>query len=393
MPRLAVITYLCLFSAIAVSASAQDPLAPVKKGIHAPVPITAPEAIMPAEARRSKTPGLCIVSLIVDVNGLPQNPTIIRCSDPMFGQNSLDAVRKYRFQPARRIDDGEPVPAKIAVEINYRFSREPFEPPAKIESALASPPGTTTQPDPALVKVYKPGHDVTSPGLQGSEPSSLNSDKCLRPEAGQTTLFAIVDTEGKARNIYFVHPLATELDKLAIALAEQDRFTLGTKNGAPVPVAISLRMTLHGCWSESQSPDGKINYHLGLTDQPVQEVSRPVDPPAVAVLVSGNGMTNPDRVEPLDSPAIPLFDRRSAIPVLHCSSGALREQHVFEVRFDVDRQGMPENVELTKDPMKASGEILSAAILRLRFKPAFKGGRPMVTHDVIQVACGSSVMP
>lgn len=249
------------------------------------------------------------------------------------------------------------------------------------------------QPESALVKVYKPGHDVTSPALQGSEPSSLNSDKCLRPEAGQATLFAIVNTEGQARNIYFVHPLATELDRLALALAEQDRFTPGTKNGTPVPVAISLRMTLRGCWSESQSSNGKTTYHLGLTDPPVQEVSRPVDPPAAAVLVSGNGMANPDPVEPLDSPSKPLFDRRTAIPALHCSSGALREQHVFEVRFDVDRQGMPENVQLTKDPMKANGDILSAAILRLRFKPAFKGGRPVVTHDVIQVACGSSVMP
>lgn len=259
----------------------------------------------------------------------------------------------------------------------------------------ASGQGTAPGTDPlgTPVQIYAAGRDVIAPVLKSLNTQQGSPDKCIRDEHGQATLFAIVDTEGRARNIYFVHPLATELDRLAIALAEQDRFIPGMTNGVPVPVAISIKMTLRGCWSESKNSDGKTTYHLGLTDPPVQEVLRPVDPPAAAVLVSGNGMTNPDPVQPLDIHSEPLFDRRRAFPPLHCSSGALREKHLFEVRFDVDRQGMPENVQLTKDPMKASGDILSAAILRLRFKPGFKGGRPVVTHDVIQVACGSSVMP
>ena len=169
-------------------------------------------------------------------------------------------------------------------------------------------------------------------------------------------------------------------------LAEQDRFTPGAKNGVPVPVAIALKVTLRGCWWESQNPDGTKAYVLGLSDQPRQEMLPPVDPPSTAVLTSGNGMSDPEPVEQVDSPAKPLFDRKTALPVLPLHKSGAGRGTVYEVHFDVDRQGIPENVTLTKCPNKADGEILLAAVRRLRFKPAFRGGRPVVTHDVIQVA-------
>lgn len=245
MPRLAVITYLCLFSAIAVSASAQDPLAPVKKGIHAPVPITAPEAIMPPEARRSKKPGLCIVSLIVDVNGLPQNPTIIRCSDPMFEQNSLDAVRKYRFQPARRIDDGKPAPAKITVEISYAFNGRPGDPPSQVKYELSSPPGTTSF-APDAEGIYPLAKQMEYPRMTRWVSRGYSFAAMTGPDGTACSVLMVLDAKGKPKSAKAQTCDSSWLVKPAEESLMKSKFTPALLNGSPVPVRFVIKLVYEG---------------------------------------------------------------------------------------------------------------------------------------------------
>jgi periplasmic protein TonB len=89
-------------------------------GVTAPVPTFWPDAEFSDEARRAKYQGVCLVSLIVDAQGNPQNPKVIRALGMGLDEKALEAVRKYKFKPAMK-DGKTPVPVMITIEVNFRL--------------------------------------------------------------------------------------------------------------------------------------------------------------------------------------------------------------------------------------------------------------------------------
>lgn len=88
-------------------------------GVSSPIPVVSPEAEFSDEARRAKYQGVCMISIIVDTRGYPQNPRVVRSLGMGLDEKALDAVRRYRFKPAVR--DGRPVPVRITVEVDFRL--------------------------------------------------------------------------------------------------------------------------------------------------------------------------------------------------------------------------------------------------------------------------------
>jgi periplasmic protein TonB len=72
------------------------------------------------EARRAKYQGVCLISIIVDVNGNPQNPRVVRPLGMGLDEKALEAVKQFRFKPAMK-DGKTPVPVMITVEVNFRL--------------------------------------------------------------------------------------------------------------------------------------------------------------------------------------------------------------------------------------------------------------------------------
>lgn len=89
-------------------------------GVSAPVPIFTPEAEFSDEARRAKYQGVCLISLIVDAQGNPQNPRVVRPLGMGLDEKALEAVRKYKFKPALK-DGKTPVPVMMSIEVNFRL--------------------------------------------------------------------------------------------------------------------------------------------------------------------------------------------------------------------------------------------------------------------------------
>jgi protein TonB len=89
-------------------------------GVSAPVPLNSVEAEFSDEARRAKYQGVCLISLIVDAQGNPQNPRVVRALGMGLDEKALEAVRKYKFKPAMK-DGHVPVPVMITVEVNFRL--------------------------------------------------------------------------------------------------------------------------------------------------------------------------------------------------------------------------------------------------------------------------------
>jgi TonB family protein len=88
--------------------------------ISAPVALIIPIAAYTDEARREGIQGEAMITVIVDAQGMPQNPRVVRPLPAGLNETALEAVRKYRFKPAMK-DGKTPVPVMVTIAVNFRL--------------------------------------------------------------------------------------------------------------------------------------------------------------------------------------------------------------------------------------------------------------------------------
>jgi protein TonB len=88
-------------------------------GVSAPVLIYDPDPEFSDEARRAKYQGICLVGLIVDAQGNPQQVHVVRPLGMGLDEKAIEAVRQYKFKPA--MFKGKAVPVEINIEVNFRI--------------------------------------------------------------------------------------------------------------------------------------------------------------------------------------------------------------------------------------------------------------------------------
>ncbi len=88
--------------------------------VSAPVVIHSVEAEFSDEARRAKYQGVCLISLIVDAQGNPQNIRVARPLGMGLDEKAIQAIRQYKFKPAMK-DGKTPVPVMITIEVDFRL--------------------------------------------------------------------------------------------------------------------------------------------------------------------------------------------------------------------------------------------------------------------------------
>ena len=81
-----------------------------------PRAIYRPHPIQSAKTR-AKAPGKVIVVFDVDERGKVQNPKILSASDPVFERPSMNAVKKWKFEPGKK--NGKPVPFRMRSPITF----------------------------------------------------------------------------------------------------------------------------------------------------------------------------------------------------------------------------------------------------------------------------------
>jgi TonB family protein len=92
----------------------------IGNGVSAPVAIKTPQAKYTREARKQKIEGACLVAIVVNAKGIPQNLKVVRPLGYGLDEAALAAVKKYRFKPAMK--DGHQVPVAIMIEVNFKLS-------------------------------------------------------------------------------------------------------------------------------------------------------------------------------------------------------------------------------------------------------------------------------
>jgi protein TonB len=88
-------------------------------GVSAPQLVFAPDPEFSDEARRAKYQGVCVVSLIVDAQGMPQRVQVVRHLGMGLDEKAVEAVKQYKFKPAML--QGKPVPVEVNIEVNFRI--------------------------------------------------------------------------------------------------------------------------------------------------------------------------------------------------------------------------------------------------------------------------------
>ncbi len=88
-------------------------------GISAPQALSTPDPEYTEAARNAKTQGTCVLRLIVDAQGVPQDIRVVRGLGFGLDARAIDAVRQWRFQPAMK--DGRPVSVLISVEVGFHL--------------------------------------------------------------------------------------------------------------------------------------------------------------------------------------------------------------------------------------------------------------------------------
>ena len=91
----------------------------VGAGVSPPVPIYQPEPEFSEEARKAKYQGVCMLGLIVGVDGRPTAIRVLSSLGMGLDEKAIEAVKNWKFEPGKK--DGHAVATEIAVEVEFHL--------------------------------------------------------------------------------------------------------------------------------------------------------------------------------------------------------------------------------------------------------------------------------
>lgn len=107
-----------VLGALGVSAWAQADETIYTKVDENPVPVKTPPPHYPDSLKREGISGVVAVVIVIDEKGAIISSSIAKSSNAEFERPALDAVKGWKFKPAKK--DGNPV--KVRVTIPLRFN-------------------------------------------------------------------------------------------------------------------------------------------------------------------------------------------------------------------------------------------------------------------------------
>jgi len=88
-------------------------------GVSAPRVLYSPDPEYSEEARRAKYQGSVVLWIVVGPDGRVRDVRVQRTLGLGLDEKAIEAVRKWRFEPARK--NGQPVAVQVNVEVNFRL--------------------------------------------------------------------------------------------------------------------------------------------------------------------------------------------------------------------------------------------------------------------------------
>jgi Gram-negative bacterial TonB protein C-terminal len=245
--------------------------------------ITTPELIesepadYPDDARLRQVDGLCSMSLVVGIQGIPQDIHVLHCTDPSFDESSVNAVGQYRFKPALT-QDGKPIVATVApLVLQYHVAHHGLT-LSTLVSLLANPWVGDQMPSRNLIifdrRMSKAGlyrelilpvhlHFIATqggssdPGSGGIYPLTISATAPRVIEFAEEGYAALafthegnspcdvmmtIDARGRPSDPRVIHCERSELEKPAVESLLKSPYKPGYVNGKPVPIRAMIHL-------------------------------------------------------------------------------------------------------------------------------------------------------
>lgn len=84
-----------------------------------PVPVRTVPPEYPAAMRDKKASGVVTVNCLVDEKGNVSESRVEKSTNEAFDQAALEAVKRWKFKPARQ--DGNPVSIRVSIPVRFVF--------------------------------------------------------------------------------------------------------------------------------------------------------------------------------------------------------------------------------------------------------------------------------
>jgi TonB family protein len=88
-------------------------------GVSAPRAIFSPDPEYSEEARKAKYQGTVVLYVVVGADGRPHDLRVTRSLGLGLDEKAIEAVRTWRFDPAKK--DGQAVAVQVNIEVNFRL--------------------------------------------------------------------------------------------------------------------------------------------------------------------------------------------------------------------------------------------------------------------------------
>jgi TonB family protein len=250
---------------------------------------------------------------------------------------------------------------------------------------------------PEHVRVYSRESGVELPQLLPLKLPIPEAIKCEEKFDGKVELSLLVDTNGRARNIMFVKPLGTDIDKFALQIADTDQFTPGKFEGHPVVAAARLLLKIESCLVEAKDSSGNPSLAVRLRSNPDQELLPVAYVSDDAVLTSETFTWNDkDREAPKikapGSQSPPNSNAtRAPVPLIQPMAEYTEEARKARITglclisLIVDSQGMPRNIKVHKSLDPGLDQNAMIAVSKYRFRPAIRDGEPVPVVVIMEV--------
>jgi TonB family protein len=100
------------------------PIYRISGKVKPPQPTSTPDPDYPAQARGKHLRGTTVLWVTIGADGKVGDVKVARSFEPVLDQSAMDAVKKWKFRPAKL--EGKPVAVQINIEINHRPPGEPL---------------------------------------------------------------------------------------------------------------------------------------------------------------------------------------------------------------------------------------------------------------------------
>jgi TonB family protein len=302
--------------------------------------------IYPLAMRKSGIKGHVLVGFVVDNKGNVTNPVVVRSNNPDFNEPAIEAVLKWKFEPATV--DGRTVYTRMTVPMNFDVAGGGAQEAFTVES----PGRKAKQQEPGDL-----GYDV-SPKLRDIVNPVFPYSALRDDRIGKATVVLAVSPAGDVVQTKVVEATQDEFGLALVAAAETFKFFPALKSGHPIQAALKFEQEFNPYAKNDIAMDHDRSLLKRENERPESIVG----------------------IDKLDAPLKPLSRRAPVFP-LALRSKVDRGEARIELLVDEEGHARLPRIVVASDP--AFGYAAVQAVAQWLFEPPKSSAKPAVVRVIV----------